>query len=211
MKLSLVIPTRGVIFARTIESTILSVQLPKDTDVIIVSGLPIPDAHNMCIERALDTDCTHILFIEEDMVIPFGGIPAMMQKANEGAEIVAIDYPLTESARSTIHYDNGVALWTGFGCTLISRRIFDEVLQKPWLTSDNTVYIKSMNPFTYVVKNESNRKGRVYGHYDIWFGLQMKEKKIPITVIEGMTCPHLRMKSWERKTVNDGTHEIFEV
>jgi hypothetical protein len=211
MRLALVIPTRGVIFARTIESSILSPELPRDSHVIIVSGLPIPDAHNKCIERALETDCTHILFIEEDMVIPNGGIPAMIEKAELGFEIVAIDYPLTDSARSTIHYEGEKALWTGFGCTMIARRIFDDVLKKPWLTSDNTVYIESMSPFKYTVKNESERKDKVYGHYDIWFGLQMKKAGIPIKVLSGFKCPHLRMKSWERKTVNAGTHEIYEL
>ena len=209
MKLALVIPTRGVIFARTIQSTILSPELPASTTVHIVSGLPIPDAHNECISRALKTDCTHIWFVEEDMEVPVGALTAMIQSAKDGNEYVAIDYPVAKDALSTIFYDDGKALWTGFGCTMFSRRLFEEV--EPLLTSKYAVNIKQMHPFKYKVIDDSHRLDRVYGHYDIWFGLQMQKKGIPITVIPNTVCKHLRMSSWERKTTNNGVHDIYEV
>jgi len=211
MKIALAIPTRGVIFARTIQSTILSKELPAPIEVIIVAGLPIPLSHNTCISRALQTDCTHILFVEEDMEIPEGAITKMIEKADKGFEVVAVDYPLTETVRTTMFEDDGRILWTGFGCTLISRRIFEVILHDPWLTADNTVYIKGEHPFKYTVMNEPERQDKVYGRYDIWFGLQMKEKGIPIVKIPNVKCNHLRMKSWERKTVNNGAHEIYAV
>lgn len=210
MKLALVIPTRGVIFARTIQSTILSPELPSDSTVHIVSGLPIPEAHNECIARALETDCTHILFVEEDMELPKHALTYMMEMART-YDIVAIDYPLTETQRSTIFYDQGKPLWTGFGCTMFSKRLFDEVLKRPWLTADNIVTIKEFHPFQYEVRNAPEYAHKAYGQYDIWFGLQMREKGIPIYVINEYKCNHLRMKSWERKSTNQGTHEIYEV
>jgi hypothetical protein len=211
MMIALCIPTRGVIFARTIESTILSDELPQASPVIIVSQFPIPDSHNMCIQRALQTDCTHIWFVEEDMEIPKGALTRMIEEADKGAEVVAIDYPLTKDIRTTMFYDEGTPLWVGFGCTLISRRIFKDVLKMPWLTAEYTVYIDQMIPFRYHIAFEPDKKDKVYGRYDIWFGMQMKEAGIPITVIHDYVCKHLRISSWERKQVNAGSHEIYEV
>jgi hypothetical protein len=211
MNITLCIPTRGVIFARTIESAILSKELQRDSAVVIVSGQPIPLSHNECISRALQTACTHLWFVEEDMEIPQGVLTQMIKKAEMGFEIVAVDYPMTDTVRTTIFEDNAKTLWSGFGCTLISRRIFEDVLHAPWLSSEHTVYIHKEHPFTYTVKEEPESKDKVYGRYDIWFGLQMKEKGIPIAVIPNVKCNHLRMKSWERKTVNNGAHDIYQI
>ena len=208
MKLALAIPTRGVIFAQTIESTILSTEFPQDAYVTIVSGLPIPDAHNECIRRALATDCTHILFVEEDMVIPDGGLALMMKLAEE-KPIVAIDYPITKDLRTTSFIDEKIVLWTGFGCTMFNRDVFEKNLHDPWLTDEYDVMIDKMHPFEYhTVKGHGNNR---YGKYDILFGLEMKKLGIPMYVIPDISCRHLRMKSWERKTVNEGTHEIYDL
>jgi hypothetical protein len=210
MKLALVIPTRGVLFARTVQSTILNPEFPKDSHVIIVSGLPIPDSHNTCIRKALATDCTHIWFVEEDMEIPEHGLETMMAYANEGAPYVAIDYPITIKWRTTVWTEQKQTLWTGFGCTLIARSVFEGELKDPWLTDKYEVLIEQMHPLKYRVR-ERKPDPKNYGMFDIWFGLQLQKMGIPIKVLEGKMCNHLRMRSWERKEANQGTHEIYEL
>lgn len=210
MRISLCIPTRGVIFARTIKCTLLNPELPKDTYSTIVEGLPIPDAHNECIRRSLATDCTHILFVEEDMEIPKGGITEMIRLANEGKQYVCIDYPLLPTLRSCIMRDeNGKPIFSGFGCTMFDRKLFDD-MKDPWLTQDYDVMIDSMKPFKYHIQERTNKDYKVYGKYDVYFGALMREKGVPITEVP-MLCNHLRMRSWERKETNNGAHEIYEI
>jgi hypothetical protein len=211
MRLALAIPTRGVIFARTIESSILSKELPKHSEIIIVSGHPIPESHNLCIQKAIETDCTHILFVEEDMVIPEGGMTAMLDAASKGHDWIAIDYPLRENIRTVLFEDQGEVLWTGFGCTMIATKIFRELLPYPYLSADHTVVIENMHPFKYHVIEAPERSGKVYGNFDIWFGLEMKKRGISPFILREYMCKHLRMNSWERREANKGTHEIYEI
>lgn len=205
MKIQSVIPTRGLVYARTLQS----VYANDLSDPILVSGYPIPESHTQCVVKALKTDCTHILFVEEDMELPDHAVEKMMGHVDYGAEVVVIDYPIREKIRSVIHYEGGQALWCGFGCTLIHRRIFEEVLQKPWFTDKQTVYITHENPIEYYVKYEPDKK--TYGGFDIWFGLQLKEHNIPIFVVEGMQCKHLRCTQLEHIEDNHATEEIVEI
>jgi len=212
MKIALCIPTRGVIFARTIVSTILSPRL-VGAHVIIVDGLPIPDSHNECIRRALKTDCTHILFVEEDMVIPDRGLELMIAYANEGQKYVAIDYPITLQGRTTIKYVGSTAMFTGFGCTLLDRRLFtDYDLHDPWLTDEYAFQIEMDNHnVERFIRHKRENNEKTYGMFDIKFGDDMQRNGIKIKVISGIVCPHLRMRTWERKVVNHGVHDIYEL
>lgn len=210
MKLALVIPTRGVIFARTIQSTILSPELPPDTQVFIVSGKKIPDSHNECARLALEAGASHIWFVEEDMEIPTGVLSRILDRAAAGAPYVAVDYPITEKVRLTCWYENGQPLWTGFGCTLIAREVFEKFTY-PYFTTEWEVWITHTNPLRYEIKKCLN-PDKVYGHFDIWFGFECRKKGIPIEVLPDVRCNHLRLKSWERKSnTNNGAHEVYEL
>lgn len=210
MKLALVIPTRGVIFSRTIQSTILSPELPQGTHVIIVSQKPIPDSHNTCIREALKTDCTHILFVEEDVEIPKTGLKRMIESAEQGNDYVAIDYPIADKWRTTVWVENGIVLWTGFGCTLFNRKIFEEMIKDPWLTDKYELVIHQMKPLKYEIRVRKPNPNN-YGMYDIYFGLQLQKLGVKMTVLDGIMCNHLRMRSWERKEFNLGTHDIYQL
>ena len=205
MILALCIPTRGVIFARTIKSTILNPQLGKDAHVIIVEGLPIPDSHNECIRRALSTNCTHILFVEEDVEVPPDGIRRMVGTASDGARIVAIDYPIAHG-KPTIMYVAGKPYFAGFGCTLFDRTLFEKEFHDPWLTDKYSLGIVSPGKFEL----HDAPKER-YGKFDIYFGYQCQQLGIQISVIPNLLCKHLRMKTWERKITNVGMHDIYEL
>jgi len=209
MKIALVIPTRGVIYARTIKSTILSPELPKDSHIIIVDGLPIPEAHNECVRQALATDCTHIWFVEEDMEIKRGALKLMIYTAEGGEKYVAIDYPLNEQGRTCFKNLSGKLMWTGLGCTLINRKIFDE-MDEPYFTTDYEMHLAG-DQVREVKKIDPDRKGEIYGRHDAWFGYQLNQRGVKLVGLNNYICKHLRMRSWERKTVNAGQQEIYEL
>jgi hypothetical protein len=206
VNITLVIPTRGVIFARTIESSILNKAFTGDT--IIVEGYPIPEAHNECIRRALKTDCTHILFLEEDMVIPEGGLEAMIELAKQGHKYVAIDYKVTPVVNA-IQYNGDKPWFTGFGCTLFDRTLFEKEFQDPWLSDEYDILIDQMTPLKYHIEK---RKGNqpVYGKYDVLFGSKCHELGLEITVVPDMMCAHLRTDT-KRETTNKNVFAIYEI
>lgn len=209
MKLGVCIPTRGVIFANTIQTALLNPELPAGSVFFAVIGLPIPDAHNECVRRALLAGCTHIWFVEEDMEIPAGGLNKMLELANAGAQYVVIDYPLSAKVRTTCMFADGKPLWSGFGCTMIAREVFEQI-GEPYFSTEYEVLLEQLNPIKYKIVQCRNPE-KVYGHFDIWFGLLCKEYNIPITIVPDMICNHLRLKTWERKTINQGTHEIYRI
>jgi hypothetical protein len=209
MKICLVIPTRGLIFARTVRSAILNPELPHDSEVVLVQDLPIPDAHNECIAHALDTDCTHIWFVEDDMEVPPTALTWMKKLAEDGNRYVAVDYDVRPNV-SSISWDMGKPLFTGFGCTMFDRTLFEKEFKEPWLTDEYWVSIEQQNPFKYHIVQRDTSKD-TYGKYDVYFGVQCREKGIAITVVDGVKCNHLRLKTYERKETNHGLYDIYQI
>jgi len=203
MKIAVCLPTRGLIFAQTIEAILKEIK-GITNKIIIVSGLPIPDSHNTCVEKALKTSCDYILFVEEDVVIPEGGLRRMMEMARED-RVLVIDYPLEGSKTSYVE-KNGEVLWSSMGCMMVPRKVFEE-MPRPWFRTDKSLLITDEEKFEFREIDTPNK----YGGHDVLFGLYLKSKGIKIVPIEGMKAKHLRLKSWERKTVNNGVHEIYEL
>lgn len=207
MKVALIIPTRGVLFARTVRSSILNPELPQDSPVILVEGLPIPDAHNEGIRRALATDCTHLWFFEEDMEMPPTGL-AFMMKAAESNPIVVVDYKVRPDVHAT-QYDTEGVLFFGFGCTMFQREVFEKHFTDPWLVDKYALRVEA-DSLTYT-PYEIDPKRQVYGKYDVYFGWQCRQKKIQPIVLGSFECKHLRLKTWERKETNNGLQDVYEI
>lgn len=205
MKFCIVIPTRGIVFARTVQTML---RMPAQSPIVIVDGLPIPDSHNECIRKALKTDCTHIWFLEEDMELTDRGIAAMTMAA-QTHPIVAMNYKITPTVYA-VQYDHDKPLFAGFGCTIFERKIFEKDFTQPWLTDEYDVNILGTNPFRYKSVRRTIERP-VYGKFDVYFFIQCMEKNIPLYILPDFEATHLRMKSWERKMVNNGTHDIYEL
>jgi len=201
MHIATCIPTRGIIFAQTISSLLLELAPFQEKSIYIVEGLPLPESHNECVRRALKGKATHILFLEEDMVIPEYGLARMATIAANGAQYVTIEYAL-EGGQSIMRLGSDV-LWSGLGCTLIDISLFERK-GEPFFTNDKTI---SYTGGKMELLNQTNK----YGGHDVLFGLWLKEQGIPITIVPNMQCKHLRLASWERKTVNEGVHAIYSL
>jgi hypothetical protein len=163
---------------------------------------PIPDAQNYLVEKALDTDCTHFWFVEEDNTFPIGILFKMLAK---DAPVVALDYPVGEKKYSTIMKKDGEIWWTGLGCTLFKREVF-ETLDAPWFTTDTTWRITNAETMELVKENIPNK----YGGHDINLGMRLREEGIPIVSIEGITGGHLEIVDERTDGSNSGGYTIRE-
>ena len=206
IKVCTLIASRGLIHSRTIECVLDNYRDLEAFDstprILFSHDKPIPDAQNSLVERALETDCTHIWFVEEDNTFPTGTLFKMI---TEQMPVVAVDYPVGEKAFSTLMEKNNEIWWCGLGCTLIDRSVFDE-LPSPWFRTDKTWRITNAETMELIEEDVPNK----YGGHDIYFGMQLRKYGIPITTIKGITAGHLRVDDSTRRNTNSGAFSIKE-
>lgn len=113
-------PSRGLLHSRTAEE--LNNELrPFEWRWFISHGLPIPDCFNDLVTRALKTDASHLLFVEDDMHLPKGIFEELLA---EDVDIALADYPVKETQHSVMYLDGEFA-YGGVGLCLVKREVFD--------------------------------------------------------------------------------------
>ena len=197
--IAVILPTRGLVFAEVENMLELMRQYLPQTLVLRSWDKTLPDAQNYLVDAALKVDdVTHLLFIEEDTVMPHPeeGILKMIQ-AN--ADIACIDYGVSGWSCTARDKKTDEILWCGFGCTLVKREVI-EALEAPWFRTDKSLRI---NDWQWI-DNPSK-----YGGQDIWFCEKAREKGFKIVQVAG-ECKHLELKAVGQKGVNSGLHLIGE-
>ena len=202
MKLSVVLPTRGLIFTEVMEQlekirhTSIRMNETVDMHIFFSKDLGIPDALKTLVDRALAINPEYLLFIEEDTVPPDEALRFLV---NAEADVAFIDYSVNGWACSAT-YTTGEILWCGLGCTLVRASVFQE-LPRPYFRTDKSL---SLNEETYFQWKDIPNK---YGGQDIWFFTQVREAGFSLVKVSG-ECRHLRLVSLARLGVNNGRHVI---
>ena len=191
-----VIPTRGLVFARTI----VSLARNKIDEIHFIQNLPIPDAHNEGVRAALFNYVPYILFVEEDMEIPDNVIYEMLKIDKP---IVACDYPM-DNGYSTICKVKEEIWWCGLGCTMIKRGVFEN-MKDPWFDSSYSWRIEE--PFSLTRIENPNK----YGGHDVNFGMKVREMGFEIVQVPGFEAKHLRCDSLDKGKYNEGVSPIREL
>jgi hypothetical protein len=194
-KVACVLPTRGLIYAKTIKGMLENV-VQNNAALVIVEGKPMPDCFNDGVEEALSLGASHIWFLEEDNEAPSGVLKAMLD-ANK--PIVTIDYPVAKE-RSVIHKDkDGKVLWCGLGCTLIRREVFDNI-PKPWFEVN-----KLFNQNGDVIDIPQEKVAKSWGGHDVLFFNTKIKDDITVLPIRG---EHYRALELPKREMNSGCYTI---
>lgn len=198
--IGVILPSRGLIFAE-VEDAISKELSGNNYRVYRSWGLKIPECENYLVEKALKDNCSHLLFIEEDTVIPEYGFFYLME-AN--SDIACIDYGV--SGWSTITRDKKTSeiLWCGLGCTLIKREVF-LTLQKPWFRSDKALLLNFWPEEKWIDAGK-----QAYGGQDIWFCINARKKGFRIKQVPDLEAKHLRLDSLGKPEINNGLHQISQ-
>lgn len=193
--IGVILPTRGMIFTEVEDS--ISRNLGKyDYKVYRSFTLPIPDSHNTLTEQALADECSSLLFIEEDTVLPNGGIERLLLA---DTDIACIDYAV--NGYSCITKYKGAIMWCGLGCTLVKSHVFSK-LEKPYFRSDKLLLLNDWPNIKWIDAGEQG-----YGGQDIYFGVKAREAGFEIKQVVG-ECKHLKLEELGRVEVNKGLHTI---
>lgn len=191
------IATRGLINTWCMESVLKNLE-GYPYRIYFTKDQPIPDAQNTLVSEALAGGQDYLWFVEEDMLIPDGALTAMMAVQ---APVVAVDYPMGNGYGCVCKKD-GKVLWTGLGCTLIERRVF-EAIGQPYFRNDQTARITNLEHMEFHIEDVPNK----YGGHDILFGLAVNKAGFTIHHLDTMTATHIKIKEYGKPGVNNGMHQ----
>ena len=155
VRIAICVPSAGycpIFFAQSLAELMMCVQTLQrarpeasgfETRIFIRQSSNIPNNREALVDQALGWGCTHVLFIDDDMVFN-GHILEMLLSRRQ--PYVACNYPKRQhpfeftatriDKTGPIHTNNltiGMeeAWYTGFGAALIEREVFEKI-PKPW-------------------------------------------------------------------------------
>lgn len=202
MKLAVILPSRGLVFSKTVEE-LLSELKDIDHQIFWSHGRPIPDCFEIPTREALKGNFTHLLVVEEDMILPKGCISKMLEMEMPA---VAYDYPVSGDKYGTVLYDEpNSGFFSGTGLLLVEMNIVRRMVFPIW-RSDIAWNMKEKNG--YIEFTIEKRIGD-YGQQDIAFGLRLYANQIPLYIMRETTGQRKLVKRGADKT-NQGTHNIVE-
>lgn len=201
MRVRAVLPSRGLIYARTIIGLHANKEAYFDpSETVISTEKPMPACWNDAVAEALqDESVTHIWMVEEDNELPEGVLRVMVA---QNKPIVTVDYPVAKGVSHIHRDDTGEILWCGVGNTLIAREVFEFVGQ-PWFEVDKVVDHKTGE----VRQLPEHKVGGSFGGHDVLFFTRARSK-YEVSQLANWRGQHFRATEIQKKETNNGYYEI---
>ena len=205
-RIAVIVPSRGLSFSRTMDELLRELK-GLNYKLFFSIGRTLPDCFNIPLEEALKDEFTHILIVEDDMIIPKGILKRML---NQKYPVVALDYPFKkDNEATTLHDPSGTALYTGTGFILIERWLLDK-MPKPIFRTD-TAWETMLTPDDRLIMFPRDvSKLKTYGLHDVHFGLTLWANDIPIMVMK-TTAGQRKLRKKGQAGSNNGADEIYEL
>lgn len=202
MRIAVIFPSRGLAHSRTAEELLDNLK-GMAHKIFFSHRRPIPDCFEIPTNEALKGDFTHLLFVEDDMILPPNTIWDMI---SEDKDVVTCDYPVTKEGKGSVFTDPaGNVVYCGTGCLLVKREVFDR-LKKPYFRSD--IRWTPLNYGKTVKLVGSMFTGGGYGLHDVTFGIKLFKAGIPIHVLKGVG--QRKLIELGKAGTNNGAHNIEE-
>lgn len=176
-KICIAIVTNRLIKPKTVFS-LINLKVPFDKQVVVATeGYTTAEGRTYCVVQAIKNNCTHILFIDDDMTFP----PETLEKLlSHGKAIVGVashsrKLPLTSTVSM---YDEEMPKElfkchaVGMGVALIDLKIFSEI-ERPWF------------------KFETHENGRILIGEDAWLCQQARNKGYEVYCDPTIEIKHL--------------------
>lgn len=200
-KAAIILPSRGLMFSRSAEEILRNAQ-DINHKFFFAHKLPIPACFEVPTSQALaDESITHLLFVEDDMVIPDGTFWGMLA---EDKPVVACDYPVTKDGKGAVFYDpEGNVVFTGTGCLLVKREVLDNLPKPIWRTDVKYTPLNYGSTVKLVAKRAVDDG---YGLHDVQFGIELYKRGVPFHIYSKLGQRKLRKLG--KSGTNNGAHKI---
>lgn len=206
MRLAVILPSRGLVFSKTIEEVLREVRaLGCEWEIFFAHSRPIPQCFNEPITTAMAGDWTHYWLVEEDMVFPVGVLAELVAA---GRPVVACDYPMTNGKMCVLRDGSGVVRITGTGCLLAERDALASVL--PFRT-DIQYWIRGDVWTRHDPEPDAPADLTLYGMHDIHMGMTLYDRGTPIHVIDTPCSQRVVSRFGAEKQNHLGWHDITEL
>ena len=203
MKIAVVLPSRGLVHSRTVESMLKNLS-GYEFEIFFSHDLPIPDCFNVPMSKALKTNATHIFFLEEDMLLPDDTIAKMVFM---DCDVVSVDYADRRTGLPFMKKDHlGNVVYTGVGCMLVKREVFEN-LRPPYFRES---LFEQQNDGT-LLERPISRPRASYGTQDVYFCNSLTKAGFTIDILEEANIGHLQIEEWGADKTNKGSHKISVV
>lgn len=177
-KLAIATPSTGTIKTKTVESLIaMCKNLPFDYHFLSHEGSIIHHMRERLVKKAIELECTHLLFVDSDMVFEKDAVLKLLEADKDiiGANYHKRILPLQSLVKleDMLTYDENIgrAKHVGTGFLLIKLSIFD-FLPEPW--------------FFW----ESNENGDLVTSEDYWFCRLARDKGFEVWVDMELEVKH---------------------
>lgn len=205
MKVAVILPSRGLIFSQTADEILQNVKdIPHK--FFFSHRKPIPDCFEEPTNKALaDKEVTHLWFVEDDMILPSDTLKKLLEADKA---VVTVNYPTTNKQDAAVLTIKGRIVYAGTGCTLVKRRVFDE-LKKPYFRDDIVWIPKNMGGYIKFTGIKRTKHNKGYGLHDVNFFMNLYKLDIPVHKLD-FTVGQRKLKALGKAGTNDGAHQIEE-
>jgi len=200
MKIGVVLPSRGIMFSKTMESVFNNVKGLDDVSLYMAHGRPIPDCFNEPLNKALKEGCDAISFVEEDMDIPSDTLRKFIASEEP---VITTDYADRRTGVPLILRDtDDNVIFSGMGCMLVRREVFEK-MEKPYVKP--MVFWKVQHPngdIEWEPHPEIPFNG--YGGQDLGFCHKIRKAGYRITEYHNIKIGHMMLVAKSEDIINNG-------
>lgn len=179
-------PTRGIILTEVQDAIDRELAANNQIPVILrTHDLPLPLCRNFLIESALKLpDWTHILLLDDDVILPKGGLKELI---NLKTDVAVMDYPMKSLAGNNKTYgtvvtdkDKTVA-WAGLGSVLVKREVFEKIDQPWFILTQHRIQRSNDGQIGFFASQEQGAQ-KISAGEDTFFFLQVRKAGFKVKV-----------------------------
>jgi hypothetical protein len=182
MKIVVTCPTRGIILTEVQMALDRELSANEQIPIVLYSyDIPLPISRNYLAETALKLDWDAVLMLDDDVILPEGGLKELIDL---NADIAVMDYPARMLQKgkmvSTVVLDKDKSVaWGGLGATLVKRSVLEK-LPQPWFIFTNHKINRDKDGRIGFYAGQQQESNTFSGGEDVHFFLQCRKEGFSI-------------------------------